>query len=157
MQKLLFDLRLATRQIARSPWFAITAVLMLAFGIGATTAIFSIVEAVLLRPLPFPDSERLVVLSDRLSGQNVGGNNEAGVTVPDIRTYTRETHEFTALGGYTGAGFELSGIGEPCAGERRAAHGGSFFSPWSQSDPGQSLHGGRREHSQRVAVLSYAT
>lgn len=113
MQKLLFDLRLATRQIAGSPWFAITAVLMLAVGIGATTAIFSIVEAVLLRPLPFPDSERLVVLSDRLSGQNVGGHNEAGVTVPDIRTYTRETHEFTALGGYTGAGFEISGIGEP--------------------------------------------
>ena len=59
MQKLRFDLRLAIRQLAKSPGFAITAVLMLAFGIGATTAIFSIVEAVLLRPLPFPDSERL--------------------------------------------------------------------------------------------------
>ena len=113
MQKLLFDLRFVVRQLAKSPGFAITAVLMLAFGIGATTAIFSIVEAVLLRPLPFPDSDRLMVLSDRLAGVNLGGNNEVGVTVPDIRAYTRETHGFSALGGYQGAGFELSGNGEP--------------------------------------------
>src|ERR1700691_6330495 len=85
MQTLLFDLKFAIRQLAKSPGFAITAVLMLAFGIGATTAIFSIVEAVLLRPLPFPDSDRLMVLADRLAGVNMGGNDEAGVTVPDIR------------------------------------------------------------------------
>src|SRR3974390_1320208 len=113
MRKLRFDLRLVMRQLAKSPGFAMTAVLMLAFGIGATTAIFSIVEAVLLRPLPFPDSERLMVLSDRLEGINVGGDNEVGVTVPDIKAYERETHGFSALGAYQGAGFELSGNGEP--------------------------------------------
>ncbi|HET6205617.1 MAG TPA: hypothetical protein VFD98_02330, partial [Terracidiphilus sp.] len=113
MRKLRFDLRLVIRQLAKSPGFAITAVLMLAFGIGATTAIFSIVEAVLLRPLPFPDSDRLMVLSDRLEGVNVGGDNEVGVTVPDIKAYARETHGFAALGGYQGTGFELSGNGEP--------------------------------------------
>ena len=107
MQKLIFSLRFAMRQLARSPGFAITAVLMLAFGIGATTAIFSIVEAVLLRPLPFPESERLMVLSDRLAGVNIDGNSEVGVTVPDIRAYTREAHGFSALGGYQGAGYEL--------------------------------------------------
>src|SRR5215831_4029848 len=86
---------------------------MLALGIGATTAIFSIVEGVLLRPLPFPHSERLVVLSDILQGAKVGGNGEAGVTAPDIRAYTRETHSFEDLGGYQQLSYELSGIGEP--------------------------------------------
>src|SRR3954453_6322424 len=99
MQKLRFDLRVVLRQLAKSPGFAITAVLMLAFGIGATTAIFSIVEGVLLRPLPFPNFDRLVVLSDRLQGADVGGNGEAGVTAPDIRAYMRDTHSFQSLGG----------------------------------------------------------
>ncbi len=48
-------------------------------------------EGVLLRPLPFPDSSQLVVLSDRIQGVEFGGNGEAGVTVPDIRAYTRDT------------------------------------------------------------------
>src|SRR6266700_6981660 len=105
MQKLRFDLRYVMRQLAKSPGFAITAILMLALGIGATTAIFSIVEAVLLRPLPFPDSDQLMALSDRLEGVNFGGNNEVGVTAPDIKAYTREAHGFAALGGYQGTGF----------------------------------------------------
>ena len=108
MKKIVFDLRYVMRQLAKSPGFAITAVLMLAFGIGATTAIFSIVDAVLLRPLPFPDSNRLVVLGDKLEGVKFDG---VGVTVPDIQQYTRDTHGFKALGGYQYAGFELSGNG----------------------------------------------
>src|ERR1700691_5534475 len=113
MQTLLFDLKFAFRQLRKSPGFTITAVLMLAFGIGATTAIFSIVEGVLLRPLPFPNPDRLVVLADRIEGADVGGSGEAGVTVPDIRAYTRDTKLFDALGGYQGAAYELSGIGSP--------------------------------------------
>ncbi len=72
MQNLLPDLRFAFRQLAKSPGFTATAILMLAFGIGATTAIFSIVEGVPLRPLPFPDSSRLMVLADRIIGAEVG-------------------------------------------------------------------------------------
>jgi len=106
---LLHELRIPVRHLLKSPGFTTTAVLMLALGIGAATAIFSIVEGVLLRPLPFPHSERLVVLSDILQG----GNGEAGVTAPDIRAYKRDTHSFEALGGYQSVGYELSGIGEP--------------------------------------------
>ena len=62
------DLKIAVRHLLKSPGFAATAVLMLALGIGATTAIFSIVEGVLLRPLPFPHSDRLMVLADIIQG-----------------------------------------------------------------------------------------
>ena len=106
-------LRIAVRQLLKSPGFTATAVLMLALGIGATTAIFSIVEGVLLRPLPFPHSERLVVLADILEGADLGGSGEAGVTAPDIRAYTRDTHSFENLGGYSQLNYELSGVGEP--------------------------------------------
>jgi putative ABC transport system permease protein len=105
----LHELRIPLRHLLKSPGFTTGAVLMLALGIGATTAIFSIVEGVLLRPLPFPHPERLIVLSDTLQG----GNGEAGVTAPDIRAYTRDTHSFDALGGYQPVGYELSGCGEP--------------------------------------------
>ncbi len=104
MPSLLRDLRIATRELLKSPGFAVTAVLMLALGIGATTAIFSIVEGVLLRPLPFPQPDRLMVLADILQGADIGGNGEAGVTVPDIRNYTRDTHGFSSLGGYQADG-----------------------------------------------------
>lgn len=96
----LFDLKFVFRQLRKAPGFIATAVLMLAFGIGATTAIFSIVEGVILRPLPFPNSDRLVVLADRLQGADLGGTGEAGVTAPDIRAYTRDTHSFDGLGGF---------------------------------------------------------
>ena len=155
MQKLIFDLRFVLRQLAKSQGFAITAVLMLAFGIGATTAIFSIVEAVLLRPLPFPDSQRLMVLSDRLAGVNLGGNSEVGVTVPDIRAYTRETHGFSALGGYQGAGYELSGTGEPAQVNAARLSAGVFSALGVNPLMGRFFTVDEDDHSQQVAVLSY--
>ena len=95
------DLRIAIRRLLKASGFSLAAVLMLTLGIGATTGIFSIVESVLLRPLPFPQPDKLVVLSDILQGAEIGGNNEAGVTPQDIRNYTRDTHSFESLGGYS--------------------------------------------------------
>jgi predicted permease len=157
MGKLRSDLRLVIRQLAKAPGFAITAVLMLAFGIGATTAIFSIVEAVLLRPLPFPDSQQLMTLSDRLEGVNLGGNDEVGVTVPDIKAYTRATHGFNALGGFQGAGYELSGVGEPAQVNAARLTAGVFTALEVAPQLGRVFTVDEDEHSQQVAVLSYAT
>lgn len=72
MHALAQDLRFAFRRLRKAPGLTLTVVLTLALGIGATTAIFSLVEGILLRPLPFSDPERLVVLGDHLgSGPNI--------------------------------------------------------------------------------------
>ena len=158
MQKLIFDLKFSLRQLSKSLGFALTAVLMLAFGIGATTAIFSIVEGVLLRPLPFPESDRLMVLSDHLQGVDVGqGGDEVGVTVPDIIAYTRDTHAFTALGAYQGAGFELSGNGDPAQVNASRITAGIFSALGVAPQLGRVFTVEEDEHHQQVAVLSNAT
>ncbi len=157
MQGLIVDLKLVMRQLFKSPGFALTGVLMLAFGIGATTAIFSIVEAVLLRPLPFPDSNRLVALGDHIAGASIGDNNDAGVTVPDIRQYTRDTQSFSALGGYTYSGYELSGNGEPAQINGARLTAGVFKALGVSPILGRTFTQEEDDHSQQVVVISYGT
>jgi len=151
------DLKIAVRYLLKSPGFAATAVLMLALGIGATTAIFSIVEGVLLRPLPFPEPGRLMVLADILHGADVGGNGEVGVTVPDIRNYTRDTHTFTSLGGYQQTGYELSGTGDPAQINAARLTGGVFPALGVEPLLGRFFTQQEDDQKQQVAVLSYAT
>jgi putative ABC transport system permease protein len=120
------DLRIAIRHLLKAPGFTTTAVLMLALGIGATTAVFSVVEGVLLRPLPFPHPEKLVTLGDILQGADIGGSSEAGVTAPDVQNYTRDTHSFESLGAYKPTGYEFSGVGEPAQINASRLSGGVF-------------------------------
>jgi putative ABC transport system permease protein len=112
MLKLYRDMLYALRGLRKSPGFTLTAVLTLAFGIGATTSIFSIVEGVLLRPLPFPYPDRLVVLADIVEGVDYGGDTP-GVTAPGIRIYMRDTKTFSSLGAYIPTTYELSGAADP--------------------------------------------
>src|SRR3984885_11631654 len=95
MQNFFFDLRFVLRQLKRSPGFAITAVLMLAFGIGATTAIFSVVDGELLRPLPFPLANQLVTLGVQAAGRLMGKRDPGWVTAPEVVTYQREQNSFS--------------------------------------------------------------
>ena len=152
-----FDLRFALRRLIKSPGFTATAILMLAFGIGATTAIYSVVECVLLRPLPFPDSARIVVLGDHLLGADLGGSDEAGVTVPDIKAYTRETHSFSALGGYAYASYELSGNTAPAIVNASRMTAGVFATLGVAPQLGRVFTDDEDQHHQQVAVLSYTT
>jgi predicted permease len=108
MYALLYDLRFAFRQLRKAPGFSLTVILTLALGIGATSSIFSLVEGILLRPLPFNNPQRLVVLGDQL-----GGGQDTPVTAREIGIYTRETNAFSSLGGYIGTQYELSGSSTP--------------------------------------------
>jgi predicted permease len=101
---LLRDLRFAFRRLLQSPGFSITIVLTLALGIGATTAMFSLVEGVLLRPLPFRDPARLVLLGDRL-----GDGLQLGVTAREVSTYNHAARAFSSIGAFANNSWELSG------------------------------------------------
>jgi predicted permease len=150
------NLRIAIRHVLKSPGFAATAVLMLALGIGATAAIFSIVEGVLLRPLPFPHPESLVQLADILQGTDLGGNGEAGVTSADIRAYTRDTHSFESLGGYAPNGYELSGIGDPAQVNGSRLSGGVLPALGVEPLMGRIFTQQEDDQKEHVAVVSYA-
>jgi len=151
------DLKITVRQLRKSPAFSITAVLMLALGIGATTAIFSIVEGVLLRPLPFPESNRLMVVSDILPGVDIQGNGESGTTAPDVLAYGRNTHSFSSLGGYQNTTYELSGAGEPAIVNAARMTGGVFPALAVQPLMGRVFTQQEDDQKQQVAVLSYTT
>src|ERR1700751_1340963 len=98
MQALLQDLRFAIRQMRKNPGFALITTLTLALGIGATTAIFSLINAVLLRPLPFPDPNLLVYLQqeDHSSGAAVPEN----LSYPDFFDWRNQTRSFEAIASY---------------------------------------------------------
>jgi predicted permease len=102
------ELRFAFRRLVKAPGVSVTVVLMLALGIGATTAIFSLVEGILLRPLPFSDPDRLVQLGDHL-----GNGPNTPVTAREIGTYSKATSAFSSMGGYADASYELSGGATP--------------------------------------------
>jgi len=150
------ELRVAARQLRKSPGFAATAILTLAFGIGATTAIFSIVEGVLLCPLPFADPGRLVVLGDTVPGVSMGSNGHIGVTMPQILAYERETRGFAALGGFEQAAYEFSDAGAPT--EIRAARVTASIFPLLGVAPlmGRTFTQQEDDRSQQVTVIGYA-
>ena len=155
LDQILQDTRYTFRQLRKSPGFTLTAILMLALGIGATTAIFSIVEGVLLRPLPFPEPDRLVTLGDVLEGSHSSSRSHSSVTAPDIRNYMRDSERFSHLGGYRWRLFELSGPGDPAAVNGTRMSGEVFAALDVRPLLGRTFTQQEDEEGQQVAVLSY--
>ena len=140
----------ALRRLRNAPGFAVTVVLTLALGIGSTTAIFSLVEGILLRPLPFANPERLVLVGDHL-----GTSDGTGIAAREIATYSSASSAFSGLGGYTGSSYELSG--GPTPEEVKAGRlGASVFSTLAVAPLLSRVFTGQEEAvHQPVAVLSY--
>ena len=111
MDLLLKDIRFSIRSLRANPGFAIVSILTLALGIGATTAIFSVVNGVLLQPLPLQDPSRLVVVAERSLDSPP---NEYRVTSPmNYLEWIKETKLFSSMGAYFDWEMNLTGRGEP--------------------------------------------
>ena len=111
MENLLQDIRYGIRTLAKNPGFTAVAVLTLALGIGANTAIFSVVENLLLRPLPYPQPDRLVEIANSYPPQLP----KVGLSPGDYADWRRQNASFSEMGAYAKItqGFNLTGEGEP--------------------------------------------
>ena len=107
MEALFQDLRFGFRMLARKPGFTLMAVLTLALGIGANTAIFGVINAVLLRPLPYPDSNRLVMVSH---GDDESAGNTSFASYVDWRERNSSFEQMAVIRSW---GVTLTGQGDP--------------------------------------------
>lgn len=109
-EKIVRDFRYGARMLARSPGFTFVVILTLALGIGANAAIFSLVDALMLRPLPFKDAARIVIpatVFERLH------NDRGSISYPDILDWKAQTDLFEAVGAYNATSWVITGADEP--------------------------------------------
>ena len=153
MENLLQDVRYALRQLRKSPGFAITAILILTIGIGASTAIFGFVDAALIRPLPYADPSRLVDVTE-----SAAMFPRANLSYPDYLDWSRLNQVFTSLAAYNTDGYLLrtSSGTEPVPAVRVTDN---FFRTLGVAPVvGRDFHAGEdRLEAPQTVVLSYAT
>ncbi|HEX8089384.1 MAG TPA: ABC transporter permease [Blastocatellia bacterium] len=112
MDNLLQDIRFGFRMLMKKPGFTAVAVLTLALGIGANSAIFSVVNAILFRPLPFQDPDRLVMIWEKNPGLNLGVD-ELAVSTANFVDWKSQSQVFEQLAAFDSKSFNLTGVGEP--------------------------------------------
>ena len=146
------DLRYGFRMLLKNPGFTLVTILALALGIGANTAIFSVVNAVLLRPLPFPTAERLVFISEW--SQQV---QNMSVSYPNFVDWRDQNRVFEQLAAFRGAGLILTGMGEPERLEGREVSSTFFSVLGTNPAMGRSFTAAEDQPGgNRTAIISYA-
>ena len=149
------DLRFALRQLARSPGFTASVVLVLALGIGATTAIFSLVNAAMLRPLPFPQSDRLMWLSPQ--NHSLPGEAPESLSYPDYFDWRAKNRTFAAIATYSGGGLTLQRDGDSQRLDAQTVSS-SFFQVLGVAPMlGRDFRPEDEQPGNRTAMLSYET
>jgi len=110
MDNFIKDIRYGLGRLWRRPGFTVIAVITLALGIGANSAIFSVVNSVILRPLPFRDSDRLMVIWGNIHAEGLNELELSGPEFIDLRTQAKALEQ---IAGYETRGFNLSGVDQP--------------------------------------------
>src|SRR5271168_1287748 len=151
MDKFLQDLRYGIRMLAKSPGFTAIAILTLALGIGANTAIFSVVNAELLRPLPFRDSERLVSVAMANSRTHTSNGS---VSYPDFVDLRAQNQVFEKMAAYTDATFTLTGREEPAHLEGASVSAETFDLLGVSPELGRTFEPGEDEANHHVVIIS---
>ena len=113
MPELMRNLKFALRLLRKSPGFALVAVLIMALGIGANTAIFSVVHAVLLEPLPFHDADRLVQIWHVPPQKSFPGMTRFAVSAANFIDWQKENHVFEHMALYSFTRYDITGAGKP--------------------------------------------
>jgi putative ABC transport system permease protein len=147
-----FDCRYGLRQLRKNPGFTAVAVLTLALGIGATTAIFSVVDAVILRPLPYNSPDRLVLVKERIPKVTP---HPIPVCAPDVLHFQRENHSFVSLAAFRGDQFDLAGGTEPQRVHVNRANANLFSLLGAQPILGRVFTPEEDQPGHTVAILSY--
>jgi predicted permease len=149
LEHLVKDLRFGVRMLRKDPSFTAIAVLTLALGIGANTAIFSVVNAVLLRPLPFPQAERLVLV---WATDAEGGRTEDVATYPNFEDWKASSRSFEGMAAFTTRGMTLMGGDQAETVEAVQATPGLFETLRVRPALGRTFQSG--EDTAQVAILS---
>jgi predicted permease len=157
MHELTNHLRFATRQLLRNPGFALTAILTLAIGIGATTAIFSIFYGVLLRPLAFSEPDRLVTITPLTVTPGSGAVVDHEVSYPNFRDWRDQAHSFDSISSYHSLAMVLNASGSNAAKNLQAGVISSDFFRVLGISPalGRSFTREEERAGGRVVVLSH--
>jgi putative ABC transport system permease protein len=151
------DVRYGARQLRRSPAFAAAALLCLALGIGATTAVYSLVDAILLQPLPFNSSDRLVRLIEHVPPPPGQDDWVRGITFQELLEWRAQSRTFSAMAGVAGVGQRLVRTTNGSAGLWGAGASSNLFSMLAVRPLlGRTFTAGDEAQSD-VAVLSYDT
>jgi putative ABC transport system permease protein len=153
MDTLLKDIFYGIRNLLRHPGFTAIAVITLALGIGANTTIFSVVNSVLLRPLPYQQPDRLVQINDSLPS---AGFPQAGLTQMEFVRLRNENQSFTHIGAYQSGTLTLTGAGEPERVRVTAVSDNFFLLLGVNPQLGRAFVSGEDEQSRsNVAMLSH--
>jgi predicted permease len=151
LEAIIQDIRYGSRMLVKHPGFSVMAVLTLALGIGANTAIFSIVNGVLLRPLPYPEPDNL----ERVFNQN-SSMNRYGISVADFQALEKEYRRIGSVAAFSQRAVTLTGVERPEQIQASFATGEFFKTLGVASAAGRTfLPGEDRPGANRVAVVSH--